>query len=225
MFKSIVYYIKSLFFMVVTYSFSTFYFLIGMPVLLSERITYAYVKIWTKIVIFLLQLFGVRTQIYKDKNIPDQAAIFCSNHQSYYEIVLLLSQLPRPVFIMKSSIMRVPLYNLYCKRMGMIPVDRSRRNIHWMTLAIKELNKGKQVVIFPEGTRNLNKNIPYKLGAFKLAKEMNMQITPVRTNSGEIWEGPGFLKQTGTAYIKFFKPINPEPDLLRETITENDKPS
>lgn len=206
--------------MFVMYSFTTAHFLVGLPVLFSESLTYKYVKIWCRLAICIMRIFGVRSKIIGSA--PLGSAIICSNHQSYYEIVLLLLSVDRPVFILKSSIMKVPLYNWYCQRMGMIPVDRSdiRKNRDWMYLAKKQLEKGKQIIIFPEGTRvPIGRSISYKPGAFKLAKSMDMKIYPASTNAGEIWSGPGFLKKTGEIYLQFHGAIDPNPELLRRTIT------
>ncbi|WP_172618973.1 lysophospholipid acyltransferase family protein [Candidatus Cytomitobacter indipagum] len=167
--------------------------------------------------IAIVRFFGVKSEIVG--KVPSGSAIICSNHQSYYEIILLFAALDRPVFVLKASILKIPIYNLYCKVMGMIPVDRSRFNKDWQDLAKKQLEKGKQVIMFPEGTRvPIGRTVSYKPGAFKLAKDMNMQIYPASTNAGEIWSGPGFLKKTGKVYVKFHDPIDPDPILLRDAI-------
>ncbi len=205
--------------MSVFYAFSTIYFIVGLPVLVSDMLTYKYVKAWARIIIFILRLFGVRSSVLNGNAVSTGAAIVCPNHQSYYEIILVFASLRKSVFIMKSSIMNIPIFNLYFKKMGMIPVDRSKFNKNWQALAEEELKKGKQVVIFPEGTRvPIGGKVSYKPGAFRLAKNLNMKIYPVSTNSGEIWKGPGFIKKTGDIYIHFHEAVDPDPDLVREKI-------
>ncbi|WP_187440106.1 lysophospholipid acyltransferase family protein [Candidatus Nesciobacter abundans] len=179
---------------------------------------YKSVKIWAKSFLFIGRVFGISSEIIDLHKLKPGPKIICCNHQSYYEIIMLLSVLERPVFIMKKSIMKVPLFSIYMKKMNMIAIDRATYNFGWMDKAKDAFKEGKTLVIFPEGTRvPIGKEVPYKKGAFKLAKEVGMNIVPAKTNSAECWEGPGFIKK-GYVYLRFFDEISPDPELLRKYI-------
>jgi 1-acyl-sn-glycerol-3-phosphate acyltransferase len=60
-------------------------------------------------------------------NIPAGASIVASKHQSYWETLSFVTVLDRPAFILKQELMRIPLFGTYMRRLGMIPVDRTRR--------------------------------------------------------------------------------------------------
>ncbi len=210
---------KSYIFMSIFYLSSIILLIAGIPFLISETLTYSYMKMWCKFIILLVRIFGVKSEIINVDKIPNGSAIVCCNHQSYYEIILLFASLPKAVFIMKESIMKVPIYSWYCKKMGMISVDRSAFNQNWMKEAKDQLDKNKQVVIFPEGTRvPIGRNISYKKGAFKLASMLNMKIYPVSTNAGEAWIGPGFLNKSSCVYLKFHEKVEANPEDLRQSI-------
>ena len=212
-------FIRSIIFMFTLYTSVALVVIVGVPVLISEKWTQKYLKVISTTMILVSRLFGIRNKIYNQSDLKDIPAIVCSNHISYYEIILLLHALPRPVFVMKANILKIPIYNWYCRRVGMIAINRNGPNMHWLDEAMAALAKGKQVVIFPEGTRvPKGRKISYKPGAFKLAKCANLPIIPATAKVSHVWKDPGFIKQSGTAAIYFHKPVDPDPELLRKQI-------
>jgi 1-acyl-sn-glycerol-3-phosphate acyltransferase len=70
------------------------------------------------------------------------------------------------------------------------------------------LSEGRQVFIFPEGTRRLPGAPPaYKPGLAALYREMNLACTPIATNSGRFWPASGLAKYPGTAVYEVLPPI------------------
>ncbi len=205
--------------MAIFYTFSITFYVIGVPCLVSERLTYMHVKLWCKITILLVRIFGIKSKIINAHKAPNGPAIICCKHQSYYEIILLFATLNKSVFVMKESIMKIPVYAWYCKKLGMIAVNRRVINKDWQDKASAQLNQNKQLVIFPEGTRVPNgRRIEYKKGAFKLAENLGMQIYPVSTNAGTFWKGGGMLSGIGEIYIHFHDPVDPTPENVRNAI-------
>ena len=70
--------------------------------------------------------------------------------------------------------------------------------------------KGRQVVIFPEGTRQpLDAAPDYKPGIAAMYKDLNLPVTPVALNTGLIWKPKGVMRSPGTVTFKVLPPIPP----------------
>jgi 1-acyl-sn-glycerol-3-phosphate acyltransferase len=68
--------------------------------------------------------------------------------------------------------------------------------------------EGRQILIFPEGTRKAPGDPPdYKPGVAGLYRELNIPCTPLATNSGVVWPAHGFLRYPGTAVFEVLPPI------------------
>ena len=80
--------------------------------------------------------------------------------------------------------------------------------------AVREkLAAGRQVVIFPEGTRRLIGAAPaYKPGVSILCTASAVPCTPVALNSGLFWPRHSFIRRPGTVVIEFLPPLAPGLD-------------
>lgn len=117
--------------------------------------------------------------------IPKGPYMIVANHTSYFDIFLMYSILPnhRFLFMGKSEILSYPLVKTFFKRLN-IPVDRSDRMkaAKAFIQAKQALTNGWSLVIFPEGGIPDNERpqmVPFKDGAFKLAKGANIPIVAV----------------------------------------------
>ncbi len=138
--------------------------------------------IWSRCV-RILCFYGV--QKINEYPCKKEAKIIIANHTSYLDIFLLYSTLPQNkfVFLGKSEILSYPLVKTFFKKLN-IPVYRDNRikAARSFMACKKALNQGWSVVIFPEGgipDDNLPHLIPFKDGAFKLAKSCNVPIMPL----------------------------------------------
>lgn len=139
-------------------------------------------KLWSP---FLLLLVGARINsidIEKVYNL-NESVIFASNHQSNFDITSIINQTPRHLhFIAKQEIKKVPFLGQYSAAMGFIFVDRKNKDKAKESLqkAGQLIKSGRDVVIFPEGTRSKDGKIhQFKRGTFILAKEGKVNIVPV----------------------------------------------
>ncbi len=155
-------------------------------VLLSRESTYYYAdkirKFWAHAASLLTFMFpDVR---YQERIDARKQYVFCANHMSYLDIVLMGGFLPTFNFFMaKMELSKIPLFNIWFKTID-VPVKReSLRNSHEaFTQAGHKLDKGASLLIFPEGRIPDNAPImkyPLKLGAFKLAIEKGIPVVPV----------------------------------------------
>lgn len=116
--------------------------------------------------------------------LPEGPYMIIANHASYLDIFLMYSLLPkhRFLFMGKSEILTYPLLKTYFKRLN-IPVDRNNKlkAAKSFIQAKQAMKDGWSIVIFPEGgVPNENPQmIPFKTGAFKLAKSANVSIVPM----------------------------------------------
>jgi 1-acyl-sn-glycerol-3-phosphate acyltransferase len=107
--------------------------------------------------------------------------------------------------------MWIPGFSWHAWKAGMIFVDRQGHSAALKKLvrdARDRLAYGRQLVIFPEGTRS-EPGAPgdYKPGIAALYRELGLPVHPVATNSGVHWPRKGFLRYPGTIVFEYLEPI------------------
>jgi 1-acyl-sn-glycerol-3-phosphate acyltransferase len=121
--------------------------------------------------------------------------------------------LPASTFVMKKELGWIPWFSWYARKVGTIVVDRSAgaSALKKMVVEAKTLfAKGRQVVIFPEGTRGQPGVAgDYKPGVAALYRELDVPVHPVATNSGVHWPAHGFMRRPGTIVFEYLEPIPP----------------
>jgi 1-acyl-sn-glycerol-3-phosphate acyltransferase len=179
--------------------------------LLPRRVTLFAAKIWARLVLFGLNWIagmGVEVRGY----LPDPRVLVAAKHLSMWETIAFLALLPRPAIVLKHSLLNIPFYGWYSRKMRMIAIDRSAgakavRDMHRQ--ALRALEDDRPVVIFPEGTRKKPGDRPdYKPGIAGLYARLDVPCVPVAHNSGLFWAG-GFLRKPGTVVLEFLEPIPP----------------
>jgi 1-acyl-sn-glycerol-3-phosphate acyltransferase len=156
-------------------------------------------------------LCGLRSEVRGP--VPAGAVIVAAKHQSFFDIIILCSVLPRPRFIMKRELRRAPVLGWYAARIGCIPVDRGARG-QAVAQMRADVAAGRsepgQLVIYPQGTRVApGTRAPYKIGTAVLYADGDQPCVPVATNVGLFWPKRGILRRPGVAVVKFLPPIPP----------------
>jgi 1-acyl-sn-glycerol-3-phosphate acyltransferase len=139
---------------------------------------------WAKIVI---KISGARINIIGLENLPkDETVLFVSNHQSNFDIPLLLSTIDVPKgFIAKKELENWPIISSWAKYINCIFMDRDnlRKSAASIIEGINLLKSGYSMVIFPEGTRSKGQPVDeFKGGSFKLATKSKCLIVPLTIN-------------------------------------------
>ncbi|MGE0753527.1 MAG: lysophospholipid acyltransferase family protein [Alphaproteobacteria bacterium] len=172
---------------------------------------------WAKGALWLARVVcGIRYEVRGAEHIARQPVIYASKHQSAWDTIIFLCLLHHPAYILKESLLRIPLWGWYLWRMEMIAIDRSAgastiKKIVRDAKAVME--KGRPVVIFPEGTRKRPRApLDYQPGILALYKQLNVPVVPVALNSGIFWGRDAFLKRPGTVVIEFLPAIEPGLD-------------
>ena len=135
---------------------------------------------------WLLRIFCCYpVRIKLNSPLPKAPFIIVSNHTSYLDIFLLPSILPQHpfAFLGKAEILKYPIVRTYFKALN-IPVYRKDKTKAGQALvqAKKAMEDGWSIVIFPEGTipeEQIPQMIPFKNGAFRLAKNLNVPVLPL----------------------------------------------
>jgi 1-acyl-sn-glycerol-3-phosphate acyltransferase len=152
-------------------------------------------------------------------HIPRGAALVASKHMSMWETIVFHLLLEDPAAVMKRALRFVPLYGSYARKARMIWIDRSagaRALKQLVAESEARLKEGRQILIFPEGTRRQPGAAPdYKSGVAAVYAALAIPCTPVALNSGVFWGRRTLLRRPGTIVIEFLPPI--PPGLPRET--------
>jgi 1-acyl-sn-glycerol-3-phosphate acyltransferase len=167
-----------------------------------------------------LGLNGVHVSVSGADHIPDGPVIFMSNHQSSFDILVLLAALPRRVhWIAKKELFDIPFFGPSMRRGGYIPLDRGdgRKALQSMDEAALTIRQGKCVVMFPEGTRTQDGLLlPFKRGGFILARKAAVPVIPVTINgTGRINPANKIRLYSGDVRITIHPPLNVPGDLRR----------
>jgi len=163
-------------------------------------VAYARLAIWAARV-----LCGIRVKVTGWENLPKGPALIASRHQSAFDTFVWFTLVPRCCYVMKRELLRIPLMGRLIGAAGMIAIDREGggRTIRALVREGKQaVQDGKQIVIFPEGTRaNPSERLPLQPGVAALAAGTGLPIIPVLTDSGLCWGRRAFRKYPGTVHI------------------------
>ena len=164
--------------------------------------------------------FFYRVKYIGLENIPKrEAVILAGNHTSYLDPLLLMSTTNRCIHFLAKIELFKGIKKIFFQNVGIIPVDRKRKNPEAINLANKYLLDNKVIGIFPESTINKTKDIimPFKYGAVKMAKETNCYIVPFSiTNKYKL-----FKKSVTVCFDKPYKvtgDIEKENKILEEKV-------
>jgi 1-acyl-sn-glycerol-3-phosphate acyltransferase len=138
-------------------------------------------RVWARC---LLALSGIRVSVVGIERIDaDRPHIFMSNHQSNFDIPVLLGHLPVQFrWLAKAELFRIPIFGRAMRGAGYISIDRSDRPAAFGSLrqAAEKIRQGVSILIFPEGTRSLDGSLkPFKKGGFVMAIGAGVPIVPV----------------------------------------------
>ena len=178
-----------------------------------------------KIVVSLIRLFCLivfRVKKVGEENIKKEGAyIICANHRSNWDPPILVSSTKRLNYIMaKEELFKNNFIKWIAKKCCVFPVKRGKRDIESIKFALKVLNQGDILTIFPEGTRNgMEKNGKAQNGAAFLAIRTGIPVIPVGIQ--------GVLKPFHKIKLNYGKPLDfskyktnkPEKDVL-ETVSK-----
>lgn len=210
------------------YLFTLILMVAASPLLLFPRhVGWPVVPFWAHVNLWMLRhVVGLKVEFRGRENIPEGGFIVASKHQSALETFALIPEFRDPTYILKRELRYIPLFGWYTMRMKQIPVDRGKRSLALAAMterAREAVGEGRQILIFPEGTRRPAGAEPrYKFGVAHLYRQIGCPVLPVALNTGIFWPRRGFLRFPGTVVFEFLPPIEPGLGLeaFAETLTE-----
>jgi 1-acyl-sn-glycerol-3-phosphate acyltransferase len=160
-------------------------------------------------------MVGLRSEIRGEP--PTGEVLIAAKHQSFFDIILICSVVPRPKFIMKKELRWAPILGWYALRMGCVPVDRGKRG-QAIEQMLRDVETGRaepgQLIIYPQGTRVApGLPLPYKIGTGLIYRQSGQTCVPAATNVGVFWPRQDILRKPGLAVVEFLEPIEPGLDV------------
>jgi 1-acyl-sn-glycerol-3-phosphate acyltransferase len=205
--------LRSLVFLVVFYLNTAVFLVFGSPLLLGPRRwamagleAHARTSIW-----WLRVICGTKLEVRGRENLPQGPALIAAKHQSAWDTFGLVPLTRDPALVMKKELLSIPLYGWFSRKFEMIAV---RRDLGPSALrqmardAASRVAEGRDIVIFPEGTRRAPGDLPaYKPGVILLYQGLAIPCVPVALNSGYFWPRRTILRRPGTIVVEFLPAI------------------
>ena len=164
--------------------------ILGIPVMIAGllshtgNLAFSISKLWAYT---MLAVSFVRTEIKnKDKIMKGTSYIIISNHQSHFDIIVLVTTLGIQYrWMIKKEILKIPVfgYALYASRNIFIDRSNTASAIESINKGFNRLPGGVSVMVFAEGTRSPDGKIhEFKKGGFVTAVTRKISILPVTVN-------------------------------------------
>lgn len=216
--------LRSLLFVAVFYINSAFILILGSPLLLGPRRWamaglkfHALTSIW-----WMRVIVGTKLEVRGRENLPEGAALIASKHQSAWDTFGLVPLTRDPAMVMKQELLSIPLYGWFSRKFEMIPIRRELGPAALRRMAqdaASRATQGRDIIIFPEGTRRAPGAPPaYKAGIALLYDKLNIPCVPVALNSGLFWPRRSLIRHSGTIIVEFLPAI--PPGLSRKEFAE-----
>ena len=177
--------LRSVVFVTLFYVTTAIILVVGSPLLLGPRwAAMAGLAFHARWCLWLMRVVaGTRVDVRGAEKLPKGAALVASKHQSAWETFALIPLFPDPAMVMKDELKWIPLYGWFSLKFEHILVKRQRGPAALRRLiaeAREKAAKGRQIVIFPEGTRqNVDAPPSYKPGVLALYEGLELSCVPL----------------------------------------------
>lgn len=201
------------------------YLILSIPILLIEWIIGKFspetkdissLRIIQAVFRFILWITGAKVTVIGEENVPkDTPVLYIGNHRSYFDILLTYSRCPiRTGYIAKKEMEKIPLLSTWMRYLHCLFLDRKdiKQGLKTILTAVEKVKSGISICIFPEGTRNKNKDelelLPFHEGSFKIASKSGCAIIPMAmNNTAEIFEAHMPKIKSTHVVLEYGKPI------------------
>ena len=200
--------IRSIAFNVAFYVTTALFLIFGSPLLLApRRWAIAGLRGHARATLWLMRwIVGTEMEVRGREHLPEGAYLVAAKHQSAWDTVALILLFPDPALVMKAELLKIPVYGWFCAKFGMIPIQRETgpSALRQMLKAARDrAEDGRQILVFPEGTRRLPGAEPdYKPGILLLYDALKLPCVPVALNSGHFWPRYGMQRWPGKIVVE-----------------------
>jgi len=156
--------------------------------------------------LLLKKICGLDCDIAGREHIPNSNYIALSKHQSAWETIALRAILPGDqCWVLKRELKWIPVFGWAIAASKPIAIDRKSGRAA-VKQVVKQgsayLNRGRNVIIFPEGTRVApGQRKRYGIGGALLAEKSGFPVLPIAHNAGVFWRRRGIRKFPGTVRV------------------------
>jgi len=176
----------------------------------GENQVHKIASLWARI---LLWLANTSVEVIGREHVrTDRPHIFIANHQSDFDILIVLAHIPGQFrWIAKKELFKIPIFGTAMRNAGYIELDRQNheRALKSLAEAAQKIREGKSVVTFPEGTRSKDGTVkPFKQGMFHLAIDSGVPIVPISIiGAGEIMPKRSLNVKPGRITMVIDRPV------------------
>lgn len=211
-------YIRSALFTVLFYLSNAAQMIFWAPVffIMPRMEAWKVVKCWAYSHLWLQnKICGTRYEFRGVENIrPNANQLVASKHQSAWETYTTILFFKDVSYILKRSLIFIPVFGWYAAKMRVVPIDRSRGKEALKSITANArrymAETERQIIIYPEGTRKRPGAEPgYKYGITHLYRDLKVPVQPVALNSGLYWGRRSLLVHPGTITMEFLPMIEP----------------
>lgn len=205
--------VRSLAFALAFYVTTGLFLVLGSPLLLApRRWAMAGLRLHGHVCLWLLRFIaGTRMEVRGCEHLPEGACIVAAKHQSAWDTFALVPLLRDPAIVLKSELTLIPIYGSFCRKFEHIIVSRERAAVAlkaMLTTSRERAAQGREILIFPEGTRSPPGAPPdYKPGIVALYETLTLPCVPLALNSGLYWPRRSIMRYPGTIIVEFLEPI------------------
>ncbi len=207
--------VRSLLFTLVFYANTALFLLLGSPLLLGPRRyammglrAHAKTSLW-----WMRAIVGTCIEVRGHDRLPEGAILVAAKHQSAWDTFALIPLFRDPAMVMKAELGLIPFYGWFSRKFAHVFVERSRGPAALRRLvhdARARAGDGREIIIFPEGTRRAPGAEPdYKPGVVALYEGLELPCVPLALNSGLFWPRRGLRFAAGTIVVEILEPIPP----------------
>jgi 1-acyl-sn-glycerol-3-phosphate acyltransferase len=205
--------IRSIVFFAVFYVETALFLVLGSWLFVAPRSwamaglkTHALASLW-----LLRHITGTRMEVRGIDKLPKGACLVVSKHQSAWDTFALVPLFRDPAIVLKDELKWIPFYGWFCVKFEHILVKRDKAALALKRMiadARQRAEQGREIVIFPEGTRRPPGAPPdYKPGYVALYEGLELPCVPLALNSGLYWPRRSILRFPGTIVVEFLDPL------------------
>jgi 1-acyl-sn-glycerol-3-phosphate acyltransferase len=207
--------LRSLVYAVAFYTCTALFLLLGSWLLLAPRaLAMEGLRLHGLICMWLLKVIcGTHVEVRGRENLPLGPCLVVAKHQSAWDTFALLTLLRDPAIILKDELKWIPVYGWFIVKFQHILVKRKRAAAalrQMVTEARQRTAQGRQILIFPEGTRVVPGAAPdYKPGYLALYDALGVPCVPLALNSGLFWPRRSLMRYPGTIVVEILEAVPP----------------
>lgn len=203
--------LRNIAFYLAFYLISPFYVIAALAVMPFDRQAFrTAVRRWGKFHRWCVnRLLGIRVVIEGEQG--DSTVLHAIRHESFFEAIDCPALFDYPAVFAKAELFRIPGWGRVARRYGLVPVAREQgaKTLRMMIKSARQLsNEGRELVLFPEGTRVPHGRVaPLGAGFAGIYKLIGLPVVPVAVNSGPLYHRA--WKRPGTITYRYGKVIPP----------------